>query len=352
MSLPHFISLIQTDFRDIFVRFNFLKKRSRNKQKEERKRKERGKGKGKENNFFFREESMGCGGSKKETATVSVSAEPKSEFDARLAKGLQRYSKEMEAKSKGGKIVSFNQVILKFRKINNALKTVKAIFEEIGGGQTCILHDDCVRALAELGDGGLSEEKLAAIFHEADIFTHGKLSLKEFTLCICMGYVLGDMKLDNATTFTPADAADAKAGSIDRKSSRFFTSENELREAFDVIIGCYLLFDADGTGDLDKGEVLAMMEEKKGAFSDGTASNIFTKKRWEELDFDNDGQITFKEFTWALLGWIVEAEDGDEADEADETEDAEEGDNKADESENAEEGDKADAIKDAEEVSQ
>ena len=209
---------------------------------------------------------MGCGGSKKETATVSVSAEPKSEFDARLAKGLQRYSKEMEAKSKGGKIVSFNQVILKFRKINNALKTVKAIFEDIGGGQKCILHDDCVRALAELGDGGLSDEKLAAIFHEADIFTHGKLSLKEFTLCICMGYVLGDMKLDNATTFTPADAADAKAESIDRKSSRFFTSENELREAFDVIIGCYLLFDADGTGDLDKGEVLAMMEEKKGPF--------------------------------------------------------------------------------------
>ena len=60
----------------------------------------------------------------------------------------------------------------------------------------------------------------------------------------------------------------------------------------------------DGGGTLDKEEVMRQMQSKQGAFKSAGASSVLTKERWQEMDWDHDGNISFKEFFWAFQQWI------------------------------------------------
>jgi hypothetical protein len=42
-------------------------------------------------------------------------------------------------------------------------------------------------------------------------------------------------------------------------------------------------------------------------------ASLFTF-RWEEIDWDKDGKITFKEFLLAVSGWVGLGEAGEETD--------------------------------------
>ena len=52
------------------------------------------------------------------------------------------------------------------------------------------------------------------------------------------------------------------------------------------------------------------MQAKEGAFKSAGAASVLSAERWKEMDWDDDGTITFKEFFWAFQGWIS-AEDED-----------------------------------------
>jgi len=89
----------------------------------------------------------------------------------------------------------------------------------------------------------------------------------------------------------------------------------ELVEAIRIAVEAYLLFDADANGTIDREEVLAIITDgggtkvakskRRGSNSNAGGSNaLLSKERWSEMDWDKDGTITFKEFLWALLGWV------------------------------------------------
>ena len=82
-----------------------------------------------------------------------------------------------------------------------------------------------------------------------------------------------------------------------------------LVSAMQIVLECYVLFDKDGSGTIDKNEVLAMIDE---ASREGSARKkrgdsvnaLLSRERWEELDWDADGNITFKEFVFAMFKWV------------------------------------------------
>ena len=85
-----------------------------------------------------------------------------------------------------------------------------------------------------------------------------------------------------------------------------------LVNALKLVLEAYILFDNDGSGSIDRNEVLRMIDEenrkakatgKKKAGQVGTSA-LLSKERWLELDWDSDGQITFKEFLFALFTWV------------------------------------------------
>ena len=225
---------------------------------------------------------MGCGNSKKIAA-----AEP-SAFDKRVSASLRKFKTQYDSVKKGH-INSFDQVILRFPKINGAFQKVKDLFKSCDDdGNGTLDYEEIKPIMGKLGTQSMTDEEINLVFHEADMYHNNQLTHKEFMVCLALGYVLGDIKV-----------ADSEG------------LGGEVKRAFDDVLGAYFIFDVDGGGTLDKEEVMKQMQSKEGAFKNSSASSVLTKERWAEMDWDHDGNISFKEFFWAFQQWIG-TEDGTE----------------------------------------
>ena len=56
---------------------------------------------------------------------------------------------------------------------------------------------------------------------------------------------------------------------------------------------------------------MRQLQAKTGVFADASAAQILSEDRWKELDWDGDGQISFREFIWAFQSWISNDGEGD-----------------------------------------
>ena len=251
--------------------------------------------------FLFNEtvcKSMGCSTSK----VAAPKAAELSEFDKRIAVKLKSFQAAHNTKEKG-MVASFDQVILKFPKINACFKKVKDLFDKCDDdGNGTLEYDEIRPFLAKLGTQNMTEDEIKTVFSNADFYHNNHLTHKEFMVCLALGYVLEDIKVGDS---------EAGAGDMTPRTTEMASIGPELKSAFDWVLGAYLIFDSEGTGVLNKDEVLRQMVAKEGAFASRGASSVLSKERWEELDFDHDGSITFKEFFWAFQGWVA-SEDEDE----------------------------------------
>ena len=191
-------------------------------------------------------------------------------------------------------------------------------------------HGELTQALKLLGNAEVSEEDTKAVFHEADVYENGHLSEKEFIVCLILGYILGHLKITKEEESKEGGEEDAYEG-----------KGQELRWAFNNMIGAYLLFDVDASGDLSRDEVMNQLHNKTGmwlcfvycflvcflcgsiiiitdnsffslffffcctgVFADAAVASMLSEDRWRELDWDGDGIISFREFIWAFQSWI------------------------------------------------
>jgi calcium-binding protein CML len=234
----------------------------------------------------------------------------KSEFDKRVTAALQRFQKTAKDKPKSERVTSFNQTLLRSARIVKALSAVKEVFQKFDADSSGgIDHTELGAALEVLGNK-MTPEELSKVFHEADLYDNNKLSEKEFVVCLLLGYVLDDLKLTTSTELPAEDAATKGAEGTEDGPKRLDTTDyfghaKELQWAFNNITGCYLLFDVDASGDLSRDEVMKQLSNKTGVFADAAAASMLSEDRWKELDWDGDGEITFKEFIWAFQGWIT-----------------------------------------------
>jgi hypothetical protein len=184
--------------------------------------------------------ASGGGGSGTTAVAPAKPKQPKSEFDKRVAAALKRYKDTMGEKPKSERVNSFNQVLLRSGRLLKALDAVKDVFKKFDvDNSNSMDHGELVEALKVLGNH-VSAEEAEKVFHEADLYDNNKLSEKEFVVCLLLGYVLGDLKLDSS-------AAEAKEGDggIERKDTEvYYGHAEELKWAFNNIIGSYLLFGA------------------------------------------------------------------------------------------------------------
>lgn len=232
----------------------------------------------------------------------------KSAFDQRIVAALKRFKASEADRAKKDRVASFNQVIMRFARIRTAIKHIEGVFKRFDADESGFIdYEELTQALQVLGSN-VSRTEVATVFHESDIYDNGKLSLKEFVLCLVLGYVLGDLKLNETAE------AQKTTDEVRKSASQYFGHAQELESAFNIVVGTYLLFDEDASGDLDREEVLRQMAAGEGVFASASAASFLSDARWKELDWDGDGQITFREFIWAFQTWI--ADEVDEDDEA------------------------------------
>ena len=229
-----------------------------------------------------------------------------SPFDVRVTSALQAFKARIDAANlpRSERVCSFNHVLLRAGRIRAALDHVKAVFSTYDVDHSdSIDRGELTEALKVLGSE-VSPEDTEKVFHQSDMYDNNKLSLKEFVVCLMLGYVLGHLQLSGVAEDSGAAPAANNEASIeaskegDDDDDAFQGHAEELRWAFNNIIGAYLLFDVDASGDLSRDEVLKQLQAKTGVFADAAAQNLMTEERWKELDWDDDGQISFREFIW------------------------------------------------------
>tara|TARA_B100000780_G_C20992547_1_gene396958 strand:- start:24 stop:836 length:813 start_codon:yes stop_codon:yes gene_type:complete len=243
----------------------------------------------------------------------------KSEFDKRVQIALKKFQSSAKEKSKSERVNSFNQVLLRSGRINKAFAATRDVFKRFDVDNSGTMDHDELQAALDILGNKMSKEELETVFHEADLYDNNQLTEKEFIVCLLLGYILDDLKLKQDTELpndpespaisteeTQETQEERQAGTITRKSTdTFYGHAKELQWAFNNITGCYLLFDVDASGDLSRDEVMKQLQTKSGVFADAAAASMLSEERWKELDWDGDGEITFREFVWAFQTWIA-----------------------------------------------
>lgn len=187
-------------------------------------------------------------------------------------------------------IKAFNSIIMKFPKIDATFEKVRVTFRRFDkdGSGTIDLNElkECFRQLKV----SFSDEEVKAFHQESDMDSSKGVDFKEFIVVLALVYLLG--KCNEGT-------------------SRSRIGLPELEATFDTIVDAYLFFDKDGDGYVSKAEIIAATNE----FSSGkNVNDQIGIKRFEEMDWDRNGLITFKEFLFAFTNWVGVKEDGEDED--------------------------------------
>ncbi|KAI5069351.1 hypothetical protein GOP47_0015652 [Adiantum capillus-veneris] len=187
-------------------------------------------------------------------------------------------------------IKAFNSIIMKFPKIDACFEKVRVTFRKFDkdGSGTIDLEElkECFRQLRV----SFTDEEVKAFHQESDMDSSKGVDFKEFIVVLALVYLLGK-------------------SNVGPSKSRIGLPE--LEATFDTIVDAYLFFDKDGDGYVSKAEIIAATSE----FSGKRSNDQIGIKRFEEMDWDKDGLITFKEFLFAFTNWVGVKDDEEDEDE-------------------------------------
>ncbi len=165
------------------------------------------------------------------------------------------------------------RILLKTERLKAALTTVKTIFSEFSEDGRIVKTEGLAKAMRRFG-GEMSNDELQDLFNFVDINDSHAIDLKEFLVALTVGSVLQSLKFD--------------------------ASKGELVEMLSLIVSAYLLFDPAGSGSITKADIDKMISESHHAGAGG----MLSKERWDEMDWDHNGNIDFAEFVFAFSNWI------------------------------------------------
>ncbi|XP_012444121.1 probable calcium-binding protein CML21 [Gossypium raimondii] len=211
---------------------------------------------------------------------VGKSESPETKLEAKMVEAMQHRA------SKGTTIKSFNSIILKFPKIDHTLRKCKAIFEQFDEDSNgAIDHEELKKCLHKL-QVCFTEEEIEDLFKACDMNEDMGIKFNEFVVLLCLVYLLKD----NATEFE----AKSRMG------------VPNLEATFETLVDAFVLLDKNKDGYVSKTEMVQAINE-----SGERSSGPIATKRFEEMDWDKNGSVSFKEFLFAFTTWIGIEEVGD-----------------------------------------
>lgn len=219
------------------------------------------------------------------------------------------------AKSPHRKLKSFNQCILRFPDIKRSFVCIRSVFNAFdANGDGSIDRTELLNTMRALG-AACSEKDLLIIFKGSDLTHQKKLGFKHFLLCLCLASVLELFPTIHVNDHEEAsEAAEGHSEHPDGEPGNLASRAHEEEDTGSIlqkgrlmakglryVVEAYILFDQDGSGSIDRKEVMALIAER----SDKEGKNgLLSADRWKELDWDSDGSITFKEFVAAMYEWV------------------------------------------------
>ena len=213
---------------------------------------------------------------------------PETKLEAKMVEAMQR------RESQGSSVKSFNTIILKFPKIDESLRKCKAIFEQFDEDSNGAIDQEELKKCFSKLEISFSEEEINDLFEACDINEDMVMKFSEFIVLLCVVYLLKD---------DPA-ALHAK--------SRI--GMPKLERTFETLVDTFVFLDKNKDGYVSKNEMVQAINETT---SGERSSGRIAMKRFEEMDWDKNGMVNFKEFLFAFTRWVgIDEVDDEENDEA------------------------------------
>ncbi|WVZ77479.1 hypothetical protein U9M48_025338 [Paspalum notatum var. saurae] len=210
---------------------------------------------------------------------------PASKLEKKMVEAMQQRA------LKGTSMKSFNSVIMKFPKIDESLRNCKTIFQQFDEDSNGEIDQlELKHCFQNLGIESTDEE-IKDLFEACDIYEHMGMKFNEFIVFLCLVYLLNDPAVSEA-----------------RKRMGL----GNLEPTFETLVESFVFLDKNKDGYVSKNEMIqAINETTAGERSSGRIG----MKRFEEMDWDKNGTVTFKEFLFAFTRWVgIDNEDDDEDD--------------------------------------
>ncbi|XP_043700652.1 probable calcium-binding protein CML21 [Telopea speciosissima] len=200
---------------------------------------------------------------------------PETKLEAKMVEAMQRRASE------GTTMKSFNRIILKFPKIDESLRKCKTIFEQFDEDSNGTIDPEELKHCFHKLEISFTEEEISDLFEACDINENMGMKFNEFIVLLCLVYLL---KEDPAALH-----AKSQMGLPD------------LEATFETLVDTFVFLDKNKDGYVSKNEMVQAINETN---SGERSSGRIALKRFEEMDWDKNGMVTFKEFLFAFTRWV------------------------------------------------
>ncbi|MED6119122.1 putative calcium-binding protein cml21 [Stylosanthes scabra] len=198
---------------------------------------------------------------------------PETKIEAKMVEAMQK------RECKGCSMKSFDSIILKFPKIDESFTKCKAIFEQFDEDSNGVIDREELRKSFSKLEISFTEEDLNDLFEACDINKDMGMKFSEFIVLLCLVYLLTD---------DPA--------ALHIKSQ---IGLPDLEATFETLVDVFVFLDKNKDGYVSKSEMIEAINE-----SWEPSSKRIAIKRFEEMDWDKNGVVSFKEFLFAFTRWV------------------------------------------------
>ncbi|KAJ6808118.1 putative calcium-binding protein CML21 [Iris pallida] len=208
---------------------------------------------------------------------------PVSKLEGKMVEAMQKKALE------GTSMKSFNTIILKFPKIDESLRTCKTIFEQFDEDSNGTIDPQELKHCFHKLEVSFTEEEINDLFEACDINEDMGMKFNEFIVLLCLVYLL-------------------KEPSVIKPKSRMGLPD--LEATFQTLVDAFVFLDKNKDGYVSKSEMVQAINETT---SGERSSGRIAMKRFEEMDWDKNGTVTFKEFLFAFTRWVgIDVEDDED----------------------------------------
>lgn len=224
---------------------------------------------------------LGCSSTSHEV-TTEESREKAEKFRGQLLVALKRIAKKHKDSSQ-----PLDIILQQLPKVESTLQSCRRIFKAADTNRNGTIQVYEFQALTKKLQWKIPDTLVQSIFKEANLKHNGSMSFEEFIVLLTLVWLLQPT----------GEVPDPSLGNIDG--------------AMETIVLTFLYFDVDGNGYITRDEVLAAVGGEAEIDLTGRHGPVDLGYRLlRDLDWDNDGKLSFPDFVMAFETWADVDDEG------------------------------------------